>query len=93
MRWVERVDWLVPGRLGLRPVVAVRGMAMGWVVATPEGTAAGIKPVGCGGLTEGNLPVLGGVWIFGGVGCVFATEGGTSGGFLSFLPNEKNAIC
>jgi hypothetical protein len=53
---------------------------------------AGIKPVGCGGLTGGKEPVLGGVCILGGVGSGFATGADTSGSFLSFLPNH-NAIC
>jgi hypothetical protein len=70
----------------------VRGIDIGWVVAVPDGTTlTGIKPVGCGGLTAGKLPDPGGVCIFGGVGCVFATGAATSGGFLSFLPNH-NAI-
>ena len=75
------------------PNVPVRGIDMGWVVAVPKGfIEAGIKPVGCGGLTAGKEPVPGGVCNFGGVGCAFATGAVTSGGFLSFLPNENNAI-
>jgi hypothetical protein len=47
IRCVERVDWPVPGRDGLRPVCPVRGMDIGWVVAVPAGMGvAGIKPVG-----------------------------------------------
>jgi hypothetical protein len=68
-------------------------MAIGCVVAVPgDMGAAGINPVGCGNLTAGKVPPAGGVCILGGVGCVFATEPDTSGGFLSFLPNENKAI-
>ena len=50
------------GRLGLRPVMPVRGVDIGCVIAVPDGTAvAGIKPVGCGGLTVGKDPDPGGV--------------------------------
>jgi hypothetical protein len=68
-------------------------MIIGCVVAAPAGMGEeGIKPVGWGGLTAGKVPAPGGLWIFGGVGSVFATGADTSGGFLSFLPNENNAI-
>jgi hypothetical protein len=61
IRWVDLVDCPVPGRLGFSPVVLVRGMGIGCVVAVPADlTEAGIKPVGCGGLTEGKEPVPGG---------------------------------
>jgi hypothetical protein len=92
IRWVDRVDCPTPGRAGFRPVCPVRGIAIGCVVAVPGGTTPAIKPVGCGGFTEGKEPELGGGCIFGGVGCAFATGADTSGGFLSFLPNENNAI-
>ena len=74
------------------PVVPVRGTDIGCVMAAPAAmTETGIRPVGCGGLTAGKVPGGGGVWSFGGVGCVFATGAATSGVFLSFLPNH-NAI-
>ena len=92
MRCVERVGPPRPGRTAFRPVAPVRGMTIGCVVATPEATEEGINPVGCGGLTAGKVPEPGGCWIFGGVACAFATGAATSGGFLSFLPNENNAI-
>ena len=61
IRWVDR-DVGGTGRLGLRPVVGVRGTAIGCVVAVPAGMPEeGIKPVGCGALTTGNDPVPGGV--------------------------------
>src|ERR1700683_2021858 len=94
IRWVGRVDWPRPGRLGFRAAPPVRGMAIGCVMAVPAGMTAGDnKPVGWGGLTEGKEPVTGGFCIFGGFGCAFATGADTSGGFLSFFPNENNAIC
>ena len=47
IRWVDRVDWLVLGRAGFRPMAPVRGTDMGWVVAAPAGMGVeGIKPVG-----------------------------------------------
>ena len=61
IRCVDRVDCPVPGRVGFRPVIPVRGTAIGCVVAVPAGMGvAGIKPVGCGGLTAGKEPVTGG---------------------------------
>jgi hypothetical protein len=71
----------------------VRGMAIGWVVATlPGATLPGINPVGCGGLIVGKEAPAGGFWTFGGVGGVFATGAETSGCFSFFLPNENKAI-
>jgi hypothetical protein len=59
---VERVDCPVPGRAGLSPAAPVLDMDIGWVVAVPGGVlAAGINPVGWGGLTEGKDPAAGGV--------------------------------
>src|SRR5882762_640898 len=52
---VERLD--CPGwtLVGFRPVVPVRGMTIGCVVAVPAGRLdAGINPVGWGGLTVGK---------------------------------------
>jgi len=62
IRCVERVDCAAPGRLGLRPVMAARGMDNGCVVTVPAGMGgAGVKPLGCGNLTAGKGPVPGGV--------------------------------
>ena len=65
MRWVDREDWGMPARLGLRPGPAglgLRCMTMGWVVADPTRTPeAGINPAGWGGLTVGIGPDTGGV--------------------------------
>jgi hypothetical protein len=61
IRCVDRVDCTTPGRAGLRPVVLVRGMGIGCVVTDPAEITAGIKPVGCGGLTAGKAPDPGGV--------------------------------
>jgi hypothetical protein len=47
IRWVERTDWATPGRAGLRPELAARGITIGWVVATPDDIpVAGINPAG-----------------------------------------------
>lgn len=61
IRCVDLVVCAAPGRIGLRPEVLLRGMGIGCVVAVPAGTEAGIKPVGCGGLTVGKAPPPGGV--------------------------------
>ncbi len=61
IRCVERDDCATPGRLGLRPDPP-RGMTIGCVVAALAGRPeVGIKPDGCGGLTAGMGPELGGV--------------------------------
>ncbi len=90
MRCVERVDCPAPGLVGLRPVEPVRGMDMGWVVATPPAAMlAGMSPLGCGGLIVGAAAFAGGFWTFGGAGGVLPTGAATSGDFSFFLPNEN----
>jgi len=62
IRWVDRVDPAVPVRTGFRPGAPGRGIPIGCVVADPAADSAGNnKPVGWGGLTEGNGVGGGGV--------------------------------
>jgi len=57
IRCVDRVVRPVPWRGALSPVMPVRGIDMGCVVAVPpDRAAAGINPVGCGNLTAGKGP-------------------------------------